>query len=417
MADTLGIIALLVCALVTLILAVRHPSIGVVLFVALSVRAAAALFHFYVAPLPDGTSDAVSFEQNAWEWSQGGFSAALGHFEGPDSYFYSWLMSLLYAITDRSLLMLQATSVLAGVFCVFFAWQLARELWDSSSARKVAWLMALFPMVVQYGALTMREVWIVLFFILGLIGVVRWAKIGGLGPAVGGIAAFVVATFFHGGMFVAILAFLSLICAREGKRMLNGLYRGRIAIFAFIGLIAIVSAIAGYVGSGISLPKLGTALDAVDLQSWIARSQYQQSLEDAGARYGDWLVASQPIDFLWIVPIKSFYLIFAPFPWDLRAPQHIIGLVDALLYLSLTFYALRYRKSIWANPGSRAVLLIFLAMVLAFGVGTGNFGTGMRHRAKFVVALFVLAAPKIPQLILLRSKNSASSATSAIGKK
>ena len=42
--------------------------------------------------------------------------------------------------------------------------------------------------------------------------------------------------------------------------------------------------------------------------------------------------------------------------------------------------------------GDRAlklILLILVSYVIAFAVGVGNFGTGIRHRSKFVV-LFVL---------------------------
>ena len=128
-------------------------------------------------------------------------------------------MSLLYAITDRSLLMLQSTSVLVGVLCVYFTWKLTQHLWEERHARKAAWGMALFPMVIQYSAITMREAWVVLFFILGLIGVVRWARDGGLKPIAGGITAFTAATFFHGGMFVAVLAFLGLFWVLYTQRV------------------------------------------------------------------------------------------------------------------------------------------------------------------------------------------------------
>jgi len=407
MADLLGWTALLIAAGFTLLLVIRHQSIAIALGVAFGARAIAALFHFYIAPLPDGRADAVRFERYAWEWGQGGFTEALTHFTGPDSYFYSWLMSLLYAVTDRSLLMLQATSVLVGVLGVFFAWRLARELWNERNARKVAWVMALFPMVVQYGALTMREAWIVLFFILGLIGVVRWAKNGGFRPVAGGFAAFIAATFFHGGMFIAVLAFLGLISARAGHRLLSGLSRGRVRALAVVGLIAAVGGIGSYIGSGVSLPKLGTAAEAVDLQRWTERFEYQQSIEEATAKYGSWQVPGHPSELLWIVPAKSAYFLFSPFPWDLRAPRHLIGLVDGLFYLGLAFLIWRHRRSIWADPGGRAVLMILLAMVLAFGVGTGNFGTALRHRAKFVVALIALAAPRIPRLVFWRRNGSA----------
>ncbi|MBK1726384.1 glycosyltransferase family 39 protein [Halorhodospira neutriphila] len=406
MVDLIGWTVLLVAAGATFLLASCHRGIAIALGAAFSARAIAALFHYYVAPLPDGTADAVRFERYAWEWSQGGIGEALNHFTiGSD--FYSWLMSLLYAVTDRSLLMLQATSVLIGVLGVFFAYRLTQELWEERHARKVAWVMALFPTVVQYGALTMREVWVVLFFILGLIGVVRWAKKGGFKPVASGIAAFTAATFFHGGMFVAVIAFLGLISARAGHRLLSGLSRGRVGAFAVVGLIVGIGGVGGYIGSGVSLPKLGTAAEATDLQRWIERFQYQQSLEYAEARYGNWQVPSHPGELAWIVPVKSVYFLFSPFPWDLRAPKHLIGLVDALLYFGLAFLVWRHRRSIWADPGRRAVLMILLAMVLTFGVGTSNFGTAMRHRAKFVVALIALAAPRLPRLVF-RSRSTSS---------
>ena len=149
MSDILGLFGLAVALSVTVALILRRTELAAVLLIAFIIRAGAALFHFYVAPLPDGTADAIAIERYAWEWAQGGLSSALGHYPGIDSYFYSWLMSLLYSVTDRSLLLLQSASVLVGVLGVFATWRLAFELWDAQSARKAAWVMALFPMLVQ----------------------------------------------------------------------------------------------------------------------------------------------------------------------------------------------------------------------------------------------------------------------------
>jgi hypothetical protein len=46
------------------------------------------------------------------------------------------------------------------------------------------------------------------------------------------------------------------------------------------------------------------------------------------------------------------------------------------------------------------VLLICAPMVLVYAIGVGNFGTALRHRAKFIAALIVLAAPLLPSLRL-----------------
>lgn len=410
MSDFLGWTAIFIVGGLTMLLASRFRSIALVLGVAFSARTVAALFHFYIAPLPNGKADAGTFEMYAWEWGQNGLVEALSHFTGADSYFYAWLMSLLYAVTDRSLLMLQATSVLIGVLCVFFAWRLAQEIFGERESRKAAWIMALFPTVVQYSALTMREVWVVLFFTIGLIGVARWAKSRRLKPAFKAVMAFGAAIFFHGGMFVAIVAFLGLVALHSARQLINSFSRGQIKIFAATGLALVLAGFATYLGSGVSLPKLGTPAKAIDPEVWVERFERRAAMKGAEARYGEWQVPNDTGDLVWIIPAKSVYFLFSPAPWDLRRPVHLIGLFDATLYLVLAFLAWRQRRIILANPGSRAILSVFLALILTFGIGTGNFGTAIRHRAKFVVVLIVLASPRIP-LLRFHGKSSANEKT------
>jgi hypothetical protein len=155
----------------------------------------------------------------------------------------------------------------------------------------------------------------------------------------------------------------------------------------------------GYIFTGISVPKLGTIEEAADFQNLTEYMEYQANIEDAGARYPSRLVPSHEFELLWVVPVKSVYFLFSPFPWDLSNPKHFIGLVDAFFYLAMAILLWRNRRSIWVDPGGKALLLMSLAMVIVFGVGTGNFGTALRHRAKFVAALIVLAAPRLPRLV------------------
>lgn len=397
MADVLGWLAISVAGLVTLVLSVRYRQIGLALMTAFAVRAAAALFHFYIAPLPDGTTDAVTFERYAWEWGQGGISSLAANFPGMDAYFYSWLMAVLYTLTDRSLLMLQGVSVCVGVIVVYHTWRLAEEVWNEAVAHKAAWLMALFPMVVQYSALPMREVWVTLFFVLGLRYVVRWERHGGSGPVVAGIAAFVSAAFFHGGMFVAALAFLGLVMARSGLQLLSGILRNRISLAATAGVVLSIVVVGYYVASGVSVHKLGTFQDLLSAEQWF---YYFESRVDGGAPYPEWTQPQSLIDFVWAIPLRAVYLLFSPFPWDIHKPSHLVGLIDALFYLYLAFVGWRYSRAILTNPAAKSILLILVPLVLAFGVGTGNFGTSLRHRAKLVVALIVLASPGLPRLVL-----------------
>lgn len=404
MADLLGWAGLTSVIFVPFFLGHRHPSIASVLAIAYMVRASAALFHFYVAPLPDGGTDAITFESLAWDWGQDGLFEAIGRFPGINSYTYAWLMSLLYALTDRSLLMLQATSVLAGVLGVFYTWRLTEELWGRRAAGRAAWIMALFPAVVQYGALTMREAWVVLFLLIGLIKVVRWARSEKMRFALGAFAFFTIATLFHGGIFVAALALAGLIAARAVRRVVVAAHSTKgLPAIAAIGLVLSLAFGGLYLSGSFSVPRLGTVSEALDIQRWILVFQYQQSLEDASAAYGSWQIPDSARDLIWIVPRKAIYFLFSPFPWDISRTQHLIGMVDALIYVFLFFIAWRRRREIFSEPGARAVLCIFLGLVVAFAIGTGNFGTALRHRAKMVGALIAIAAPFIPRIRLASS--------------
>lgn len=410
MAEALGWSGLLFATMGTLFLSYVNRSIALVLFVALSIRATAALSHYYIAPLPDGTADAVKFERLAWEWGQDGLITALSAFPGIDAYFYAWLASIVYALTDRSLFFLQVINVFGGILGVLVTWRLAQELWGERAAKKAAWVMALFPMAVQYSALPMREVWFLLFLMIGMIGVVRWARRRHASALVLTICGFLGATLFHGGGFVALLGFFTILGVSALWRLFVGITRGRISFFVSLTLLIVMSLAAAYVSSGISVQKLGTAEQLFSAERWM---HYFQSRVYGAARYPEWTQPGSALDFIWAVPLRAAYLLFSPFPWDLRQPAHIIGLIDGALYMALAIFVWRGRRAIWADPGARMVVLVVLPLILAFGVGTGNFGTGLRHRAKFASVLIALAAPRLPRLVWRRGTGSSAVPMSA----
>ena len=392
-----GSISLLAVATITLVLANQRPAISLILASAFLLRTGAALFHSYIAPLPDGTADAVTFESQAWQWAQGGLQEAIGQFAGLGADFYVWCLSLIYAFAGRSLLLLQSISVLAGVLGVLATWKLALELWGERAAFKAAWVMAIFPAVVQYAALPLREALVVLFLVCGLIGLVRWARRGGLKPTVLTLCSFGAATCFHGGLFIAILAFLGLMLLQSVRSWLAGVSQQRVRILAFLSLVLALGLVVVYIGSGYSLPKLGTAEQMVSPERWF---YYFTSRVQGDAAYPLWTQPQTCVDFLWAVPLRAVYLMFSPFPWDLQKLVHGLGLADGLVYLGLTILVVRNAKAVVQDRGARVMLLVVLALILAFGVGTGNFGTAIRHRAKLVPAVIVLASPMLPSVRL-----------------
>ncbi len=122
------------------------------------------------------------------------------------------------------------------------------------------------------------------------------------------------------------------------------------------------------------------------------------------AAYPESIIPRDSSDLILTLPFQVSYFLFSPFPWDIKRPAHFVGLLDGMLYFAIFFLIFRNIKNVWANPSSRIVLLIILPLVLAFALGTGNFGTGLRHRAKFAAVFIALAAPLLPYL-LMRGRN------------
>ena len=100
------------------------------------------------------------------------------------------------------------------------------------------------------------------------------------------------------------------------------------------------------------------------------------------------------------LPVRVSYFLFAPFPWNVSKPEHIIGMIDSILYMYLSYLIFLNRKAIWKNSTLRMFLLILLCYIVMFSIGVGNFGTSVRHKAKFVFIFALLAAPLIKKLFL-----------------
>ena len=41
-------------------------------------------------------------------------------------------------------------------------------------------------------------------------------------------------------------------------------------------------------------------------------------------------------EIIYLTPIRIFYFLYAPFPWDIKRPGHLMGLFDVIFYLYLS---------------------------------------------------------------------------------
>ena len=401
MTELLGLTTLAIISLITLTIALRWPGISNILFVGLAIRIFFLLTGHYIVSLPDSTADAVTFENVAWYLGKDGFLNVLNYYNGPNSRFISWVIAIPYSLFGRSLLMAKSISLLFGIGSIFLGWKVAKIIWDERIANKVGWAIALFPSLILYSVLVMREVYACFFVLVALYGVVKWVKTGDFKSITLAIIGFVGATFFHGALFVGILIFIAIVTISNLKKLFKKYSNFRISLKNIIFLIFIFVSSGYYLSNKIQIPYLGTFDKATDLNYLIRKTNVSTR---GNASWPEWTIPKSSIEIIYKAPVRAMYIVFSPFPWDIKETKHLIGMFDSFIFMYLTFLIFSNIKTIWNDPSLRIILILLLFYLLVFGIGVGNFGTGIRHRSKFAVMFILLAAPLIKKFIFFKKE-------------
>jgi len=395
MSSILGFIFLAFGGMVILKVAQKYPQLKTALIVAFIIRAFFALVHYYVVPLPDSQGDAVSFEHIAADWARSGFFEVVRRFQ-TGFRLYPWVIAIFYSLFGRSHLMAQAINVFLGSLIVYNVFHITSFVWGEKYALSAAWGTALFPTLVLYSAITMREVMIVFSLTLGTLYFVRWLKKDFVSDFLRAILIYGVSVFFHTGMLPAVFV----ITLAGLRRMLDAfalartkalIRRSFLVCFVLLLIFFILTTGWGLEKVGRFL-RLGDPVEALAIQQKIAarsRAAYLQGLQPHNL-----------LDLFLQIPIRIVYFLFMPFPWLVNTTADLLGLVIALFNFVLSFFVLKSLLVLWEKKEGRWVFWALFALLIVFALSTSNYGTAIRHSAKLVPLVFVVA--RIPMVRLWR---------------
>ena len=401
MFDLLGITSIALVSLITTIVALKNSSISKILFTALFVRVFFIFAGHTFMTLPDSTADANGFESTAWYWAKDGFINHMSNYTGPSPKFISWLIGVPYSLFGRSFLMAQSMSLLVGIGSVFLGWKLANKIWDDRTAIKVAWIIALFPSLILYSVLILREVYIVFFLLVAIYGVYTCSKNYSVKSFFIAIIGFAGATFFHGAMMIGAIIFIAYTGISYLKKIFKSIITLRINKKIFTIALFCILGSGLYLTNKINVAYLGNFKDTINLEKLIRRTNMSSK---GTAAWPEWTRAETNIELFYKIPIRAVYFLFSPFPWDPKELKHLIGIFDSIIYMYLAYLILSNIKIIWKDPGLRLILIILLSYIIVFSVGVGNFGTSVRHRSKFAIIFILLAGPLLKSFSLLKKK-------------
>ena len=126
--------------------------------------------------------------------------------------------------------------------------------------------MALFPSLILYSALIMRETYICFFLLVALNYIVDWSRTGSFKSFFLVILSFIATVVFHGGMFVGLIIFLLIFFLKNILDLLNQLTKGPIKLKSTLSLVFLLALIVYYASNNIYIPKIGTISDIPKLK-------------------------------------------------------------------------------------------------------------------------------------------------------
>ncbi len=402
--DLQGSLSIIFVALITFYFSRHYKSLATILYVALCVRLVLIFLGNFLVTLPDSWGDATLLEQTAWELSQDGFFEVFYKFPiDRSSYLLSWLLAFVYSLTDRSVIMGQSFSLLFGMGSILLGSRLTNKIWGEKISIKVGWILALYPTLVLYSCLILREAYVWFFLLMALYGIVSWSKDGSFKALLIIFIGFFGATFFHGAMFIGCFTFLAILLITSFIKIIKKFYFLKIPISSLAQLSVALICIIFFASISESIPKIGSLSTMFSIEK-VIEEIINRNINSAA--YPEWTIPKTTFEFMYKAPIRIIYFMLSPFPWDITKASHIFGLFDGMVHVVLLILFIKNFKLIWSDRSLRIIFIILISYLIVYGLASGNFGTGLRHRTKFIIILILMVAPWIPKIVFNKKQKN-----------
>lgn len=312
--------------------------------------------------------------------------------EGPYPFEASWQVAYHYLNGAFTWLFGDPTfgvvtlNLFAGVWTAMLAYLLGRDTLGERVGRIAGVLVAIFPSLVLWSVLNVRDALATLLVTLAVYLGVR-----------------VYRRFRPGSLILLLCTLLLLTGFRD-----------------YMGFLLLVGLLVGY-AAALRRGRIGTSLAVggvlafffvfgADRLGFFERVLVDNPLETAsrlreglmgdfrgglaGSAFGLEHDTSTLGGALRFLPVGLAYLLFAPFPWQISSVLQLTTFPEVLLWYALFPFTLWGVRHVFRERGRAAVpvLAVLLVVTLSYALVEGNVGAAYRHRAQVMPLLFVFAA-------------------------
>ena len=387
----------------TYFIGIKFQVLKKVLWIGLYLRLFAAFVNEFIFKLPDSNADAIRFEYKTRFFSQLPFLEFLGSFNSySTAYTFTWFLSIFYRVLGRSPLLLESINIITSLFCIILVYKISILISNNKyKSIQSALLFAVFPSIVLYNVIILREIYIVFFLLNGSYFIIKCINSKHLIFAIYALLNFVPLYFLHGGLMVGALAFVAVILLRSIKDIINYFMNNRLLIHQVILISSFFFGFFFYFGnlSKLYLPYLGNISKILNLSSIFFQVEATNS---GGSIYPVWLIPDSLSSFFLLIFPRLIYFLFSPFIWDIRAINHLLGLVDGIMIAFLFYWIIKGMVFKKQNKTVTILCIILLPLLITYSWGVGNFGTALRHRSKFIPVFIAISTIYVPKITLTK---------------
>ncbi len=269
-------------------------------------------------------------------------------------------------------------SVWTAIPVYYLALMLVRS--NEGVARWATWLTVMFPSLILWSVLNIREAPTILTIVLTIYFLVRVQRHADLAGAAGVVVGLAVLTVFREYLTALVgLSGAAGILMGRSRSPIRSLIVGSAMMIA----VAFAFQTLGLGGSLSGEPTLERAQ--------LLRQDFQFG---AGSAYGEAADVSTTGGALLYLPLGLAYFLLAPFPWAVSSTLQAITLPEIIIWWSVfpfgiwgMILAIRHDARAYTVPVAVLVLVTF-----AYALVESNVGTAYRHRAQVLPIAFIFCA-------------------------
>ena len=330
--------------------------------------------------LPNSGLDSEMYYENAIRISTN--MELLSSMQGLRGGVYSQINGILFYFIGPQRLIGQYINVLLGLSTLYMIYRLLLLVEISTKTYRTALLIAaFFPTSVIMSAIFLREAFPTFFLAASLYFFIKWFKKSRYRDMILSFIMIGVSSAFHSGLIGVVIGYVfAFLFYHKKLNKFKFRFKSIVSFFIVVAVILLGTTVFGE----LIFKKFGNIDEISDIYG------VGESFARGGSAYLKGLTINNPIQLFIYSPIRSFYFIASPLPWNWRGFLDVFTFfTDSILYLGSIFYFIKHKNSF---RDRRILISILIIMILGsttiFGFGVSNAGTAIRHRQK-LVPLFI----------------------------